>query len=722
MKRRFSKVALAVAALLLAVRDGGPGRIVAAETDEVTVSTNPLYTSSEKIRVQLKSAEYDRLIGDWIDQDPSVINMLNHAKGDPKALPLVQLGTGNLYETIGLFADAQTMIQALVTSKPGKEAETGAFFTLQKVYYEAGEYARSVSSFTLLNKAGKFDQMDEARYLAGQAYLRLNAPDQAVDVLNLVDITTKWGPFARYSLAVAFSQQNRIEEAVRAFRESIILADRAIKAGGIEFSEKVVTVLRARGANAQAAEEQVVEGSETVRKSVLRLTDRELKTLQGLRSRAQLGLGYHYMQFKQYQQAFDALSAVPEEDAYFIEALYGKAWALIYQKKLTDAIVLLNNLLKRANSGQYAYEAYLVIGSCFLNLGAYDRAIKSYRTAQEIYKREREVVRAVAEADFFRDRFELIRAYFILEDEGAADPFGIAEAKLSDFDQKVYANIVSNSTVRDSFVQYEEVVRYRAAIERRQENIVRYQAMIEEKLRTVTRVADILEKEWPPRLKDLLDDYTHLDDRINARGRRFDIWALASPKEAMLLRDLQNKKTAIQQLEAQFSEVQAKTPSVTPRMAADEGQTMNTKVASASDRIERLRRMQRLRAGEAIWRIVSSDPSQKGSRDAASDVRQRRELARLKLEVEKVQKRLEQLRDDVDRVRNRHRDMKVRSNDLLARVRQMMDRTGKMYISMADDLNKVVIAEYRNVDERLERFDLEASYGILTALDKQTGR
>ncbi len=711
--------------LLLSVRDHGL-RANTPDTDapDAQMTGSPLYTNSDKIRMELMSAEYFRLMDRWIDQDPSVINMLNHTRGDQKMYPFVQLGASNLYESIGLLPDAQQTIQKLVASKPGKEAEAGAFFTLQKVYYEAGEYARSVSSYTLLAKHANYPKMDEARYLAGQAYLRLNAPDQASDVLAQVDISTRWGPFARYSLAVAFSQQNRIEEAVKAFKEASILADRYAKAGGIEVSERVVTVLRARGpAGDQGnAPEQVVEGSETIRKSLIVLTDNELDALRGLRSRAQLGLGYHYMQFKQYPQAFDALSAMPEEDPYFIEALYGKAWALIYQKKLTDAIVLLNNLLKRSNTGQYAYESYLVIGSCFVNLGAFDRAIKSYKAAQELYKREREVVRAVAEADFFRDRFDLIRGYFVLEREGARDPFANAETKLTDFDQKVYANIVSNGVVRDSFRQFEDIGRFLAALNERRDNLVRYQAMIDEKLRTAARVSDVLDKEWPPRLKDLIDDYTHLDDRINARGKRFDIWAMASPKEAMLLKDLQSKKAAIQKLEAQFAQVQGQASSMTSRMSQDEGQTTGTKVASAGDRLERLRRMQRLRAGETIWKIVSSDPSQRGSRDAASDVRQRRELARIKFEVEKVQKRLEQLRDDADRVRNRHRDMKVRTNDLQARVKSVLDKTEKMYVNLVDDLNKAVVAEYKNYDERLERFDLEASYGILTALDKQTGR
>lgn len=668
------------------------------------------------------SAEYFRLTNDWINQDPSVVNLLNHSRNDPKMYPFVQLGVSNLYETLGLLSDAQSTIQILVKSKPGKEAEAGAFFTLQKVYYEAGEYARSVSSFALLSKYANSRNSDEARYLAGQAYLRLNAPDQAAEVLAQVDTTTRWGPFARYSLAVAYSQQNRMDEAVKAFKEAVVLSDRAVKAGGIEISERVVTVLRARGPNVEESQEQVVQGSETIRTSLIRLTDDELKAVAGLRSRAQLGLGYHYMQFKQYGQAFDALSAIPEEDPYFIEALYGKSWALIYQKKLTDAIVLLNNLLKRVRTGQYAYEAYLVIGSCFVNLGAYDRAIKSYRAAQDLYKREREVVKAVADADFFRDRFDLIRGYFVLEREGAMDPFRLAETKLTDFDQLVYANIVSNQVVRDSFRQFEDIGRYLQALTERRDNLVRYQSMIDDKIRTAGRVAEILDKEWPPRLKDLMDDLTHLDDRINARGRRFDIWALASPKEAMLLRDLQDKKTAIQRIEGQFSEIQGEVASATSRMAPEESQSITTRVGAASDRLERLRRMQRLRAGEAIWKIVSSDPTQKGSRDSGTDVRQRRELARIKLEVEKVRQRLDQLRDDADRVRNRHRDMKVRTNDLQARVRSVLDKTEKTYVNLVDDLNKAIVSEYRNYDERLERFDLEASYGILTALDKQTGR
>lgn len=718
MKRRQATYALAVAAVLLTARGAG----LRAAQDPVQLSVSPLYSSSDKIRVQLMSAEYERLTDNWINQDPSVVNMLNHSRANPDVHPLVQLGAGSLYETIGLFVEAQEQIQAIIKGKARKEAEPGAFFTLQKVYYQAGEYARSASSYSFVAKHPQFRKLDEARYLAGQAYLRLNAPDQAVEVLNQVDISTRWGAYARYSLAVAYTQLNRMDEAVRAYREAIVLADRTVKAGGIEVAERVVTVLRARGPGSENAEEQVVQGSETIRTTLTPLTDSELKALEGLRSRAQIGLGYHYLQFKQYQQAFDALSAVPETDAYFIEALYAKAWALIYQKRLTEAIVLLNSLLKRSRTGQFAYEAYLVVGSCFMNLGAYDRAIKSYRSAQELYKREREVVRAVAEADFFRDRFDLIRSYFILEREGARDPFGLAESRLTDFDQLVYANIVSNPVVRDSYTQFDDIGRYLGALNDRRDNLVRYQIMIDDKLRTVARVADVLDKEWTPRFKDLLEDFTQLDDRINAKGRRFDIWAMASPKETMLLRDLQTKKNAIQEIETDLKGVQGQVGSVSSRLQADAAQDITSRVAASGDRVEKLKRMQRLRAGEAIWKIVAVDPTQRVSREAGIETRQRRDVARIKQEIDRVQRRIEQLRDDVDRVRNRHRDMKVRANDLQARVKQVLDRTERLYVNLVDQLNRAVVAEYKNHDERLERFDLEASYGILTALDKQTGR
>ncbi len=246
---------------------------------------------------------------------------------------------GGLYLQLGMHNEAGRRFEALLGPTVPAAVRNKAWFYLARVWYARGYYDKTVESLGKV-QGTLADGLDPERLqLASNALMRLGRYDEAIKLLEGVQGTSDWTSYARFNLGVALVRSNRLAE-----------ADRQLTAVGT---------------------------LDTPREEMLALKDK-----------ANLALGFAYLQAQQPAQAQTPLQRVRLKGAQSNKALLGLGWADAalgqYQQALTPWLELRDrNLLDAA-----VQEANLAVPYAFGKLGASGQAAEYYEQALKAFADE----------------------------------------------------------------------------------------------------------------------------------------------------------------------------------------------------------------------------------------------------------------------------------------------------------------------------------------------
>ncbi len=657
-------------------------------------TSNPYYLGAPRTGILFELAGYEAEVAeDPVWARPSLLAVAPRAKNLPIE-PNVQLSLARLYERLGLGQKSLEYYEQVINASKGGANEGMGLFGLQRLFYRTGDFGRTISTMELVEKYERPAELAAARYLAGQAFLRLSTPVRAIAVLERVGEDTPEGPFARYSLGLAYAQQEKSAPARKAFEEAVSWARTAL-------APRRVTLVSADG---KQQETRVVESA---------LYPSERADLEAVQAKSLLALGYLHLENKKYAEAQSAFSEIPEENPFYAEALYAKAWAQIYQRQLVESIVTLNKLVKGTGGGRFSQEALLAIGSCYVNLKVYDKAIKAYQDAAKYYTDERTLADRVISESFVRDKFEALRLYF---DPAAVpeklDPF----TGLSEEDQRVFTRVVSNPDARTWFERHSEVGRHLRRMRAAKAEIEYNSALVQKKLQELGPFEVNFQKNVIDELARLQRWYESLDDRVNLRGQSIDIWALASRKEADLLKEYGKRMQALERIQSQFQ-----------KMIQARGGNLSAEDQTAAEQtrgeIERMRMILQMSWGELVWKILgSAGGAQRRGRSADQMALYNKSLSKIKAHLDRLQESAKEMQRDSADTRARYRQLQQRLAELAPKQAQMLQETERYYLALSDKTVQAVVEVYKGVDRRLERFLAEAEFGAIGALDRQAGQ
>lgn len=663
-------------------------------------SDHPYYSSPRKMGLTFELANYDSEMDDPVWGRPSLPTVLDHAEGQPLE-PNVKLRVAQLYQRLGLAQDSLSNYEELINSAKKGPAVAAGLAGLQSLLYEVGEYGRAVSTLQLVEKFEDPVDLDGARYLAGLSFLKLGAPDEAVKVLTKVPLEDERGPFARYSLGLAYSQLGEPKKAEATFIESI------------RQGRKLVSPVRLTLKNPRTGETEV-------RIIPPALYPEEKLALEALVAKAQLGLGYLYVENKAYSRATNTFSEIPEENPYYPEALYAKAWAEIYQNQLVQGIVTLNKLIKGQPAGRLTQEALLLIGSAYVNLGVYEKAISAYQNAVEFYEEERKFASYVLEESFLRNHFQAIRLYFDPASSIArVDP----TEGMNEDEKQTFVQIVTNPEVRAWFELHTEVGEHLRQLRSAGGDLEHQVDMIDSKIATLSDFESKVDESYARRIDRLQQQYELLDARINNRAKGADIWALATKKETQRLREYARKLSQLRRMKRELDAwLNDNRASASARELAAAEQI--------AERIERDTTHIEILRGEMAWAILSNTEMTpgglrrkgQGGASAVLTALYNKELSKLKGEINRAQEKLRAIQDNTVATRSRMRDLKRRSRELTGKQAQLLSQSERYYLGLTEKVIEEVAAVYKRYDARLERFVAEADFGIIGALDRQSGQ
>jgi TolA-binding protein len=254
-----------------------------------------------------------------------------------------QLLLGGLYLSLGLYNEAGERFSTLLTPNVPQGVRNRAWFYLGQIWYARGYLDKAVDA--LRQVQGKLPAQQEAQkiHLLANALLRQGKYDEAIALLKAFNGPPDWLAFAQFNLGVALVRQQRMPE-----------ADASLTAVG-----------------------------------TLTSTQPELLAL---RDRANLALGFAYLQANQPQQARAPLERVRLNGAYSNKALLGLGWADAALGDYQSALSPWTELRNRSLLDSAVQESYLAVPYAYGKLESNAQAAEFYETALTSFAAEQQAL------------------------------------------------------------------------------------------------------------------------------------------------------------------------------------------------------------------------------------------------------------------------------------------------------------------------------------------
>jgi hypothetical protein len=242
---------------------------------------------------------------------------------------------GGLYLSLGLHNEAGERFETLLTQSVPEGVRNRAWFYLGKVWYARGYLDRAERAIKEVQGRLTADLEAERMHLLSNILMRQQRFDEAIALLNSWKgrrDQSDWLAYAQYNLGVALVRKGLVTEA-DPFLTSV---------GSLESGR------------------------------------RELRSL---KDRANLALGYAYLQNNQPELAKPVLERVRLDGPYSNKALLGVGWADAAAGQFQEALTPWMELRDRNLLDSAVQEAYLAIPYAFAKLNANAQAAENYEKA-----------------------------------------------------------------------------------------------------------------------------------------------------------------------------------------------------------------------------------------------------------------------------------------------------------------------------------------------------
>jgi Tetratricopeptide repeat-like domain/Tetratricopeptide repeat len=250
-----------------------------------------------------------------------------------------ELIAGSLYLQEGMHNEAGEIFERLLTDNVSSGVRNRAWLYLAQVWYARGYYDKAEGALRKVNGRMSPDYEAQKELLLANVLMHQHRYDEAIQQLTGWRGSPVWSAYARFNLGVALVRANRLAD-----------ADPFLAGVG----------------------NMLPTGPE----------------LAALRDRANLALGFAYLQANQPQRARPALERVRLNGPYSNKALLGTGWALAalgdYQGALTPWMELRNRDVLDAA----VQESYLAVPYAFMKMNANAQSAQYYESAVNSFDAE----------------------------------------------------------------------------------------------------------------------------------------------------------------------------------------------------------------------------------------------------------------------------------------------------------------------------------------------
>jgi Tetratricopeptide repeat len=250
-----------------------------------------------------------------------------------------QLLMGGLYLALGMHNEAGRRFEALLKDPVPTGVRNVAWFYLAQIWYARGYLDKAAGALARINGRMSAELEAQKELLLGNVLIHQGKLEEAIQLLSGWRGTYSWSAYARFNLGVALARSNRLAD-----------ADPFLTGVGT-----------------------MPVGSEE---------------LLALKDRANLALGFAYLQGNEPAKALPVLERVRLNGPYSNKALLGTGWAEAALGDYQSALGPWMELRRRNVLDAAVQESYLAVPYAFGKLNANAQSAEYYETAVESFQAE----------------------------------------------------------------------------------------------------------------------------------------------------------------------------------------------------------------------------------------------------------------------------------------------------------------------------------------------
>jgi hypothetical protein len=458
-------LALLAPARLLAARHGDPNALAPVQVQDLSYG--------------------DVLFHYWADQDGGLetltrLEAYQHWGLMPHHAVDAQLLAAGLYLQLGLHNEAGDRFASLLNGRVSVGVRNRAWFYLAKVWYQRGYYDRTEQALARIQGNLGPELEGERTNLLVNALMYQHRYDDAIARLRNWQGPPDWREYARFNLGVALVRAGRLPEAV-----PILTAVGTLQTDSVE--------------------------------------------LLSLRDRANLALGFAYLQANQPQPAQAALARVRLDGPYSSRALLADGWAQVALGQYRAALVPWTELQHRSLRDSAVQESFLAVPYALGKVDAPAQSAQYYELALKTFS---------SEAGNLSVAIGHVRDGGLLDDllSGDRNPnhgWLWQLTRLPDAPQSRYLyELLADDDFQQGLQNYRDLQFMQQSLARWDGSMQAFAAMIDARARAyaerLPRTDALLATDAPAHL---LAERNEVDSRLQAIETGDDVVALATPKE-----------------------------------------------------------------------------------------------------------------------------------------------------------------------------------------------
>jgi hypothetical protein len=539
-----------------------------------------------------------------------------------------ELLLGGLYLSLGLHNEAGARFEKLLTADIPAGVRNRAWFYLAKVWYVRGYLEKAEDSIRMVQGQLSPALDAEKQHLFANILMRQGKFEEAVRLLKEWKGPVDWTAYARLNLGIALIRRNRVEE-----------ADPFLTSVGTLQSER--------------------------------------SELLALKDRANLALGYSYLQINKPDKARPVLERVRLNGPFSNKALLGVGWADAELGNYRGALNLWLELQDRNLLDAAVQESYLAIPYAFGKLNANAQAAENYENAIRSFDTENgRIEQAIARIQQGNMLDQVLQG----EKDSRYGWFWQLQTVPDAPESRYLYAVLAGHDFQEGLKNYRDLAYMGRTLDRWGDSMEAFSNMIDTRERAyaqrLPRADALLAAGTLDRLQQERND---AEARLGAIERNQDTAALGSQEE-------QDQWARIQQLEAALAN------------------------APADAETDALRDRLRLVKGVLYFRLNDSFKARLWQ--------QRRSIKDLDLALRDAQNRW-------IRVQRARKSVPTNTGEFDARLAALKERIAAVQVRLASTrerqnahLQRLAVAELRNQQERLATYQVQARFALASIYDR----
>ena len=539
-----------------------------------------------------------------------------------------QLLLGGLYLSLGMHNEAGERFKALLTDDVPTGVRNRAWFYLAQIWYARGYLDQSADALRKIN--GKMSPELEAQreHLFANVLMHQGKFDEAIRLLATARGNSIWTAYARFNLGVALVRKDRLSD-----------ADLFLTGVG---TMSVVT-----------------------------------PEMIALKDRANLALGFAYLQKKNPQKARVALERVRLNGPYSNKALLAIGWADAQLGDYKAALVPWTELRNRNLLDAAVQESYLAVPYAYGQLSANAQSAEFYETAVEQFS---------AEDKNLDDAIGRIRDGKMLDDALSSDKDGhygwfwqLKDVPAAPESRYLYT-LLAGHDFQEGLKNYRDLTFMGKTLDRWGDNMEAFGDMIDTRERAYAQRTPKVDALLASGAVDkLAQRRTDLETRVNTIEKDTDVAALGSDEER-----------------EQWAKIQG----------------MEAALAGAPDTPENAELRERVKLVKGVLYFRLNDSFK------ARMWQQRRSIKDLDLALHEAQSRWIRVDHARKSVPNNNGEFAARVADLKARIEALQGRLADVQKKQTGYLAQLAIHELDEQKDRLAAYQVQARFALASMYDR----